>query len=48
LTTGQLETLRKKVLYNLEDEVLFQVNIWTTLMKQIKEVADYKHYTIIE
>ena len=48
LTTGQLETLRKKVLYSLEDEVLFQVNIWTTLMKQIKEVVEYKHYTIIE
>ena len=48
LTTSQLETLRKKVLYDLEDEVLYQVNIWTTLMKQIKEVADYKKYTIIE
>lgn len=48
LTTGQLETLRKKVLYSLEDEVLFQIRIWTTLMKQIKEVADYKNYTLIE
>lgn len=48
LTTSQLETLRKKVLYDLEDEVLYQVNIWTTLMKQIKEVAEYKKYTIIE
>lgn len=48
LSTGQLETLRKKVLYELEDEVLFQVNIWTTLMKQIKEVVEYKGYTLIE
>ena len=48
LTTGQLETLRKKVLYDLEDEVLYQVNVWTTLMKHIKEVAESKHYIIIE
>ena len=48
LTTGQLETLRKKVLYDLEDEVLFQVNVWTTLMKQIQEVAKFKNYIIIE
>ena len=48
LTTGQLETLRKKVLYNLEDEVLFHVNIWTTLMKQIREVAEYKNYIITD
>jgi len=48
LTTSQLQTLRKKVLFKLEDEVLFQINIWNTLMKQIKEVAEYKHYIITE
>lgn len=43
LTTSQLETLRKKVLFSLEDLVQNQVKIWKIIMSQIEEVADYKH-----
>lgn len=46
MTTSQLETLRKKVLYAFEEEVLYQVETWKTLMKQIQEVAEYKHYNL--
>lgn len=47
LTTSQLKTLRERILHDLEEEVMFQVNTWTILMKEIKEVANYKKYTII-
>lgn len=43
LTTSQLETLKHKVLYAFESQVLKQIKVWTTLMKQIEEVAEYKH-----
>lgn len=46
LTTSQLETLRKKVLYRLEEEVLRQVSMWNTLMSQIQEVAKVKGYIV--
>lgn len=46
LTTSQLETLKDKVLYALESQILKQVNIWTTLMKQIEKVIEYKNYKL--
>lgn len=46
LTTGQLETLRRKVLFAFEEEVLKQVKTWKTLMSQIEEVAKYKGYQL--
>ena len=46
MTTSQLETLRRKVLYAFEEEVLFQISVWKELMKQIEEVATYKHYIL--
>lgn len=42
LTTSQLETLRRKVLFSLEEEILKQVKTWKVLMSQIEEVAEYK------
>lgn len=46
LTTSQLDTLRRKVLYALEQVVLYQIKVWKDLMAQIEEVAEYKHYTL--
>lgn len=46
LTTGQLETLVKKVLFSFEEEVLHQVSVWKNLMSQIEEVAKYKKYNL--
>lgn len=46
LTTSQLETLTKKVLYHFEDKVLFQIKVWKNLMSQIEEVAAYKNYKL--
>jgi hypothetical protein len=46
LSTSQLETLRNKVLYALEERIMNQISIWQTLMKQIEEVAEYKNYQL--
>jgi hypothetical protein len=46
LTTLQLETLRNKILFILEESVIFHINQWTTLMKQIEEVSEYKQIKI--
>lgn len=46
LTTSQLETLRNKVLYSLEEKVAYQAMTWRTLMSQIEEVAKYKKYNL--
>lgn len=46
LTTSQLETLRNKVLYALEEKVAYQAMTWKELMKQIEEVADYKGFLL--
>lgn len=42
LTTVQLETLRDKVLFLLEENVHHHINQWETLMSQIEEVCNYK------
>lgn len=46
LTTSQLETLRHKVLYAFENQVIKQARTWTTLMRQIEEVAEYKKFKL--
>ena len=47
LTTLQLETLRYKILFALEEEVLFHIKKWVTLMEQIEEVAEFKNYKLV-
>ena len=42
LTTIQLETLKNKILFNLEEQVFFHIEQWNKLMSQIEEVAEYK------
>ena len=46
LTTNQLETLRDKVLFLLEENVSFHISQWETLMAQIEEVAEFKKYKL--
>lgn len=46
LTTPQLETLRNRILFSLEDEVKFHINQWETRENQIKMVCDAKGYTL--
>lgn len=46
LTTEQLETLRNRILFSLEDEVRYHINQWETRKEQIKQVCEYKGYTL--
>ena len=46
LTTPQLETLRNRILFSLEDEVKFHIGQWETRKNQIKMVCDAKGYTL--
>lgn len=46
LTTPQLETLRNRILFSLEDEVKFHINQWETRRNQIKMVCDAKGFTL--
>lgn len=46
LTTPQLETLRNRILFSLEDEVKFHINQWETRKNQIKMVCDAKGFTL--
>lgn len=46
LTTLQLETLKNKMLFILEEQVLFHIMQWQTLMSQIEEVCEYKSYKL--
>ncbi|MFR8191968.1 MAG: hypothetical protein ACLU9M_06900 [Lachnospirales bacterium] len=46
LTTAQLETLRNRILFSLEDEVKFHINQWETRKNQIKMVCDAKGFTL--
>lgn len=42
LTTEQLRTLRERVLFSLEDDVLFHINQWEERIQQIAEVAQVR------
>lgn len=46
LTTPQLETLRNKILFRLEEEVRFHIAQWETRKNQIKMVCDAKGFTL--
>lgn len=46
LTTDQLITLRNKVLYSLEEVVLYHIKMWKDLMSKIEEVANYKQFKL--
>ena len=39
LTTEQLRTLRNRILFSLEDDVIFHIDQWETRLSQITEVA---------
>ncbi len=47
LSTTQLQLLRDKVFYLLEDEVKKHIKLWKTKMEEIKEVAEYKNWEIV-
>ena len=46
LTTSQLQTLRSKVLFALEQRTALQAKKWKEIMTQIEEVAKYKKYKL--
>ena len=46
LTTIQLETLRYKILFALEEEVLFHIQRWEKLMGEIEQVALHKQFKL--
>lgn len=46
LTTTQLETLKNKVLFLLEEQVSFHIGQWEKLMSQIEEVCEHKCYKL--
>lgn len=47
LTTIQLETLKNKILFNLEEQVLFHINTWQDLMTKIEEVCEYRKIKLV-
>lgn len=46
LTTTQLETLKNKILFILEEDVRFHIKRWQDLIEQIEEVAEYKKFNL--
>ena len=46
LTTTQLETLRYRILFNLEENVKEHINSWEERMKEIEEILEYKSQNI--
>lgn len=46
LTTNQLETLRNKILYILEETVKKHINDWEIRMSEIEEVAEYNKFKL--
>jgi len=46
LTTDQLETLRYRILFNLEEVVKKHINLWEKLMEDIEKVAEHKSFKI--
>ena len=46
LTTDQLMVLRNKVLFRLENEVLFQIDQWEERIRQLKLVAENRGITL--
>ena len=46
LTTDQLIVLRNKVLFKLENEVMFHIEQWEERMRQLRMVAESKGITL--
>lgn len=46
LSTEQLEALRYKLLFALEDEVSFHINQWNERLSKIDQVATFKGFTL--
>ena len=46
LTTDQLTVLRNKVLFKLENEVMFHIEQWEERMRQLRMVAESKGITL--
>lgn len=46
LTTDQLTVLRNKVLFRLENEVLFHIDQWEERIRQLKAVAESKNISL--
>jgi len=46
LTTSQLETLRNRILFNLEETVKDHITAWERRMEEIEMVAEYKGFRI--
>lgn len=46
LTTTQLETLKSKILFILEEDIHYHIQQWQNLISQIEEVAAYKGYNL--
>ena len=46
LTTEQLLTLRKRILFALVADVKYHISQWETRMRQIEKVAEYHGYTL--
>lgn len=47
LTTTQLETLRYRILFNLESTVANHIDSWSKRMKEIELVAKYNHFNLV-
>lgn len=45
LTTAQLETLRYRILYSLEETIKTHINSWERRMEEIEMVAEFKGFT---
>lgn len=48
LTTDQLTVLRNKVLFRLENEVMFHIDQWEERMRQLKLVADNRGIILVD
>lgn len=46
LTTNQLEILKNRILFTLEEDIFFHIKNWQTLMSKIEEVCVYKNYKL--
>ena len=46
LTTKQLTLLRNRILFSLENDILYHINQWETRQNQIKKVATFKGFNI--
>lgn len=46
LTTAQLETLRNRMLFSLEDDIRYHIQTWEDLAAKIEKVANAKGFTL--